>query len=150
MEYASTSSDLRVIAANYETGGYALRTYGDSSTTGKDKNAFSVYIDGKGYNNIISNNSYAKDKKYSLSGSYDGNILKLWENNNKYTKSISGKIKNTNNSTIMALGANPSKSTAEGEYTPMKVYSVRIYSRALTDEEIQQNYAIDKTRFGVE
>lgn len=31
----------------------------------------------------------------------------------------------------------------------IKVYSVRIYNRALTEDEIKQNYNVDKSRFGI-
>lgn len=31
-----------------------------------------------------------------------------------------------------------------------EIYSVRIYNRALTEEEISENYAVDKIRFGIE
>jgi len=30
-----------------------------------------------------------------------------------------------------------------------EIYSVRVYSRTLTDEEIAQNFAVDKARFGI-
>ena len=30
------------------------------------------------------------------------------------------------------------------------LYSVRIYNRALTDEEIEHNYQLDRQRFGIE
>lgn len=33
--------------------------------------------------------------------------------------------------------------------TNMKLYSMRIYNRALAEDEIQQNYKIDKIRFGI-
>ena len=31
----------------------------------------------------------------------------------------------------------------------MEVYSVRIYNRCLTEDEINHNYEIDKARFGI-
>lgn len=74
--------------------------------------------------------------------------MKLWENNDKYTNNISGQIQFPSN-TNFVLGADPSGTSASGSYTPMKVYSVRIYNRALTDEETQQNYEIDKQRFNI-
>ena len=30
------------------------------------------------------------------------------------------------------------------------IYSVRVYNRALTDEEVQRNYELDKILYGVE
>ena len=49
------------------------------------------------------------------------------------------KIKNPNVNTIMALGANPYKETAQNSYNNMRLYSARIYDRALSEEEIKQN-----------
>lgn len=40
--------------------------------------------------------------------------------------------------------------TSNNYYFEGKIYSVRIYNRALTEQEIQQNYQIDKVRFGIE
>ena len=34
-------------------------------------------------------------------------------------------------------------------YLKGKVYAVRIYNRALSDEEVKQNYTVDKVRFGL-
>ena len=31
-----------------------------------------------------------------------------------------------------------------------KIYSIRVYNRKLTEEELQYNYEIDKARFGIE
>ena len=36
-----------------------------------------------------------------------------------------------------------------GAYIKQKVYSMRIYNRALTEDEIEQNYKVDKIRFGI-
>lgn len=67
------------------------------------------------------------------------------------TKMVSGAIKAPNANTILALGTNPSGTNAQqGAWLNGKIYSVHIYNRALTDEEIAQNYAIDKARFGIE
>lgn len=40
--------------------------------------------------------------------------------------------------------------TSNNYYFTGKIYSVRVYKRALTQEEISQNYEIDKARFGIE
>ena len=37
----------------------------------------------------------------------------------------------------------------DGTYLNGKIYSVRIYNRALTDKEIEQNYQRDKNRFNI-
>lgn len=42
------------------------------------------------------------------------------------------------------------KPISDNYYFTGKIYSVRIYNKALSQEEIQQNYEIDKTRFNIE
>ena len=37
----------------------------------------------------------------------------------------------------------------DGSYLNGKIYSVRIYNRALTDKEIEQNYKRDISRFNI-
>ena len=143
LEYEDESSNTaKAPLANIEAGGYDFYV-----TT---VNMFEVYVDGKGYKTAAAPNAYVKQKKYSLSGSYDGSVIIFWENDNKYTNPQEGTIKKPNNSTVLAIGTNPSGSSGAEQYVAMKVYSVRIYDRALTDEEIAQNHAVDKTRFGIE
>ena len=85
-----------------------------------------------------------------MSGKYDGKYISLFKNNNKANSElIEGTIKPTNN-TIMVLGANPNGNVVEGNYFNGTIYSVRIYNRALTDDEVMQNYKIDKMLYGVE
>ena len=49
--------------------------------------------------------------------------------------------------TIITLGAEPSGNVATENYTEMDLYSCRIYNRALSKEEITNNYEMDKERF---
>ena len=48
------------------------------------------------------------------------------------------------------IGGNPL--AGAGAQTQFKgtIYCIRIYNRALTEEEIKQNYEIDKQRYGIE
>ena len=79
---------------------------------------------------------------YSLSGSYNGRTAKFFENGDKYSLEVNAPISYASN-TIYALGGNPS-GTSCGMFTKEKIYSIRIYNRALTDEEVLQNYNMDK------
>ena len=50
----------------------------------------------------------------------------------------------------MALGTNPSGSTNVGlESFNGTIYSARMYNRVLTEQEVKNNYEIDKSRFGM-
>ncbi len=129
---------------NFEYGGYGIEQYPN-----KNANTMSIFLNTT-YTQRISNNSFQKDKKYSLSGVYDTSTLSFFENGQKVTGNTTGNLGFPRNNTVMAIGANPAGSKVTGGYLKGNVYSARIYNRALTDEEVRKNYEIDKIRFGVE
>lgn len=104
------------------------------------------------YYTLKSNDSNS-NMKYSMTLKYDGTNISFRENENMYSLLIVGIIKAPVRSTIFALGVNPigNKYTIEKEeaFNNFEVYSVRIYNRALSEEEIIQNYNVDKNRFGI-
>lgn len=65
-------------------------------------------------------------------------------NNNK---SQGNSFTGVTDGTYIAIGSF-FESSAE-QLASIDVYAVRIYNRALTDEEIQRNYEIDQYRFGI-
>ncbi len=144
--------------SNFETGGY-----GFSVDNQNMHNNFDVFLKDYGYlpssetetvfldeNNKKMDNVLI-DKKYFLSGSYDNNTLVLYENDHKYSIDKVGTIGYTHDSTHVILGGNPAGSTLTGSLIfSGKIYSVRMYNRALTDNEVIQNYNIDKQRFNIE
>ena len=103
-----------------------------------------VYTDG--YKTIDSPNKYSTNKIYSLSGSYNGKQIVFYENGKKYTNNVRGTLK-YDDDTIYIIAGNPSGSTCNFDNAKEKIYSVRIYNRALTDEEVLQNYETDKQNF---
>ena len=130
---------------NFEGCGYGI-TYNSSNT--KNNEMWIYDKNSESYQKIVAENNVIANKIYSLSGSYDGNILKLFENNTKYSLNIKGRIK-LFPYMILALGMNPkADGTASGAFFNGRIYSVRVYNRALTDEEVKHNYNIDKARFG--
>lgn len=137
--------------ANIENGGMTIM----SDDSGYNEGAF--YLNGD-YKNAKSDTPYVQNKIYSLSSSFDGSKINFFENNKKYVNNNIGNstvIKSPTNNTILILGNNPYNNSIEGSSTYSKwlngkVYSVRIYNRALTDEEVAHNYEIDKERFGIE
>ena len=126
---------------NYETGGYGL-----SYST---KNFFSVYTNS--YYRVYGSDVVA-NKIYSLSGNYSPNSgLVLYENGQKYSNAQNlGAISYPTNNTELCLGANPSGSKGVSMWLNGKIYSVRVYDKVLTEEEIENNYKIDKNRFNIE
>lgn len=121
---------------NFDSGGIGLSDYNKSGYNG-----LMVYVNG-GYKTIDSPTKYKANKIYSLSGSYNGKEEVFYENGKRYTKNLSGSLSYATN-TIYALGGNASGESC-GMFTKEKIYSVRIYNRALTNEEVLQNYNMDK------
>lgn len=129
--------------ANYETGGYGLSRYLKNGLT------MEAYINSK-VSFIYSKNAFVTNKKYSLSGSYSGNKLKLYELGVLQSQSdLSGSLGMPEKNTVMMIGANPKDKNPTEYYLRGKVYSVRIYNKALSEEEVKQNYTVDKVRFGL-
>lgn len=132
---------------NYESGGMGI----EKNTSGYMLGA--VNVDGS-YYTALSNNKINDNKKYSLTLQYDGSNILYRENDIKYNTYAKGRIKEPINSTRFALGVNASGENYDNmesseAFNNFEVYSVRIYNRALTDEEISQNYNVDKERFGI-
>ena len=130
---------------NLETGGIGLR----KETT--NVNGVIAYIGG-GYKYIKSNNEVLNNKMYSLSTKYDGENYCLRQNDVTYSEKIVGDYKNPEKNTIFMIGGNPDGNSMSNT-NPLfniEVYSVRIYDRALTNDEINQNYENDKVRFGID
>ena len=121
--------------SNFDSGGIGLSDYNKSGYNG-----LMVYTNG--YKTIDISKRYTVNKIYSLSGSYNGRTAKFFENGDKYSLEVNAPISYASN-TIYALGGNPS-GTSCGMFTKEKIYSIRIYNRALTDEEVLQNYNMDK------
>ncbi len=102
------------------------------------KNTFS-YGNGTSDTDIcFSNSQVIENKIYSLSLTYKNGSIILYQNGNKISK--------TGNLNIIATGRETyiCNSSFDG-----KIYSVRMYKRALDDAEIESNYNVDKSRFGI-
>lgn len=141
MPEALPSSEVDLVT-NFESGGYGL-----------------VFVSGYAKNLAYVSSAYKEAKvltiskintKYSIVGSYDGKILKVYMNGNLASSlSLTGSIGTTGSSTVMAIGTNPAGSSGNGNYYNGRVYSVRIYDRALTDAEIQENYKVDNSNYKI-
>ena len=144
LSFSTLKASEGVIIANFEVGGYGL-TYNIANN--KLLN-FQPYI--STYQQATSNDYAITDTLYNLVGIYDGNTIKLYLNGilqNNLTSS--GVIKAPINNTALMLGANPSGPTTATDFTQMNLKQIKLYNRALTEDEIQKNYEIDKERFGL-
>lgn len=118
--------------------------FGLSDYNKRGYNGLMVYTDT--YKTIDSPNKYSTNKIYSLSGSYNGKQIVFYENGKKYTNNVRGTLK-YDDDTIYIIAGNPGGSTCDFDNAKEKIYSVRIYNRALTDKEVLQNYETDKQNF---
>lgn len=121
-----------------------LGAYGLSDYNKPGYNGLMVYANG--YKTIDSPNKYIINKIYSLSGSYDGKTEVFYENGKKYSKIVNIPISYDSDTIYIAAG-NPGGAGCDFGNSMEKIYSIRIYNRALTDEEILQNYQTDKIKF---
>ena len=78
--------------------------------------------------------------------------MKLYKNGKIVSKlEKSGSIKYPTGDTPIVLGVNPFNSSYDADtFFKGRIYSVRIYNKALTEEEILHNYNYDKEKFNLE
>ena len=107
------------------------------------------------YHYVYSKDKFIVNKVYSLSGSYNGSVINFFENNNKTSAKYSIDFNNPEYNTIVILGADPidggmdtSGFTNDTRFDG-EIMSIRIYNRALSEEEVRQNYRVDKIRFKI-
>ena len=128
---------------NMEQGGYGLGNNGSNGLVGQ------VCVNNE--YQYLSIDNFDSTIKNTLTITSNGKESKLYLNGN-LVKSIiveNGIISYPNNSTIMALGTNPESSTnIQLESYKGNIYSARMYNRVLTEQEVKNNYEVDRLRFG--
>ncbi len=129
---------------NHEAGGLGIQKVNGNIET-------QICINGK-YETIASS-SITVGKKYSLSTGNNSSQIYIRNNGSTLTKKVTGNITKPSGNTVFAIGTNPSQSyealgSKEARFN-IQVYSVRIYNRCLTNNEIMKNYEIDKTLFDI-
>ena len=144
------SKKSKCIIANLESGGYQLATSGNYGSI-----TFSAYIvENSNYiTTPVYQNESSRSERNSLSGSYDRNTMKLRTSNESgstFVKSdVPGTIGKPLNKTYLVLGTNPSGTQGTAEYYDGEMSSIRIYNRALSDEESAVNLLNDRDRYKV-
>ena len=98
------------------------------------------YINGS-YQRVYSTVNPSVGTIYTVTSTYDGTTIKLYINGTLNTqKSVSGTIKTPIKNTMMAIGGNPVGNAIQDSYMIGKIYSAKVYNRALTQDEITHNY----------
>lgn len=109
-----------------------------------------VYTDGW-KSASTSANSIVVNKKYYIALTYDGHNEIIYINGlNKTSQAYEGTIMPPSNNTVMCLGCDPNGNNANQGFLNGKIYSARIYNKALSSIEVANNFQIDKSRFGIE
>ena len=125
---------------------------GIGKATNRTQNKTWMYIDGE-YKYVFSDDDIKNNQIYSMSLAYDGSYSYFSENGKMYINEQTGKIADPKYSTVFALGTNPSgensKPGVNGVLANIEIYSVRIYNRSLSQEEINKNYESDVSRFNI-
>ena len=151
-------ANKREIICNQETGGVCLR-YID------EKVEFVIYLKNVGYVVARCDQSMLTNKKYHIVGTYNGSSIKIYINgieqnditlyDGDYNPSPNildnpGTINRPKGNTVMALGCNPIVTRSEMYYFKGNIYSAKIYNRALSANEVKQNYNYDRSKYGIE
>ena len=140
--------EYQYIICNLEVGGYGI-----ALNTG-NKNLFGISYNTNivDYELLLSQNDINLNVKNTLTYTNDGKEHKLYLNGNLINSKVDENrvLGFPNDNTIMALGTNPKGATNVGlESFNGTIYSARMYNRVLTEQEVKNNYEIDKSRFGM-
>jgi len=137
-------------------GGEWLLNVGDGTDSTGDNYFISVYDGSNLYRSYVADNTIQLNTWYQLVGIRDGAYLKTYLNGqlkaNLSPLDIGGTIPFTANTTIPSttnkIRINRSNSSF---YTSVQssIASAKIYNRALSDQEVLQNFNALKTRFGL-
>ena len=141
------STNTNYIMANIDNGGYALN----------------LYINNKVYCRAYKNNEYSMvnigtfqlNKKNYIASRVNNQYEKVTLNENTATNNNVATIQYPIDHTYMILGGNPYGSGLQtsapwggsNEAFNGYIYTARMYSKVLTDDELQKHYVIDKWRF---
>lgn len=124
------------IMANYQSGGFGIQYDGSRSNC-------EVYINGA--YRFVYGTSVIYKRIYHYTMTYDGFVLKLYENGVLVDKlEIEGSIGNPQTGTPLVLGGDPNNSgVIAGQSFKGLIKCARMYNRALTQEEVTNNYNYD-------
>ena len=135
------------IISNYEAGGVGL-------LLNNGYISFTLFLEGySDYVRLNSKNTIDITNVHDIAGTYDGKIMRLYidgklDNEEDLTNviknnNLTGKIKNSVDNTIMAIGGNSSGNAVVEGYFAGDIYSVRIYDYAISEQKIKQNIKKD-------
>lgn len=135
---------IQTIISNNETGGYGII----ANLNGTRLETW-YYISGNYYKAGEEMVNYNTSSWFNVVATYDNSNIRFYRNGNLIqTVPITGSV--TTTSEPLIVGSNPrSGGTLFSDYLNGLISVVQIYNRALTQEEVLQNYNANKSRFGL-
>jgi hypothetical protein len=139
----NTNTPFQTLFSKAEGGAYGMEI---DTGLGVDSMVFLLYIDGAYKVATESMSNYTSGFFYNVVGTYNGSFIKLYRNGNEVASTPqTGQISTTN--VPLFLGANPPAGGSPIYYLDGKIKSFKVYNRALTAQEVLQNYNATKGRF---
>lgn len=158
------------VLSNVNNGGIGLifNQLNSADINKRGKISFDINtLDASGNNSIssvVGNEIVQPNKIYSISGSFGKMILDTDESGMAYEVnaqllSINGNIEGKDftetylkpaTGSSFVIGGNPLVGVGATPKLKGIIYSIRIYNRALTEEEIKENYEVDKAKYNLE
>jgi hypothetical protein len=137
-------SGTQTIISNNETGGYGIISQLNST-----KIETWYYINGTYYKAGDDISNYNTFSWYNITTTFNGSSITYYKNSTPIeTVNISGLI--TTTSEPLIIGSNPQASGSSFiDYFRGNIATTQIYNRALTSQEVLQNYNAQKSRFGL-
>ena len=138
-EIGGSSVESNSTVGNWESGGYGIQQKNGLHSA-------NINIDGTWYH--LYGSAPKTENIVHLALTYDNSTIKLYENGRKVAEtSISGNIKSPSRATVLSIGSNPNGTAFGINGLKGNVYSVRLYDRALSADEVFGNYKYDYGRF---
>lgn len=110
-------------------------------------------------NSRVTASEFELSKKYSISFRQEIGNQYLRVNTSYYSENYNGEYIAPISNTVFAIGTNPTGEmqsedgtiglAASQQLSNIEVFSVRIYNKCLTEEEVIKNYDVDRFRFGI-
>lgn len=139
---SSLTSSEQQLFSNIEAGGYEL----ELSSSGIPM--VRVYKNG-GYRFQRDSSPVVPGVIYSISGTWDGTVLSLYNGGNLITSGTFDEGSTKASNTVFGLFCNPKGYSTLTNTTYGYIYAVRYYSRPLSASEVAHNYNLDNSRFEI-
>jgi hypothetical protein len=146
---ALPTSGEQYVAGIIENGGYGI------SKSSNGNYPYGVaFVDGSYRMLPDTNELFVLEQKRKNILTFDGSTLAFWNGSaqavSTYSSTTGVLSMPTDHTVPFSLGLNPSPNgSAYAPFFNGKIYAVRLYSRALTADEIAQNNKIDQSRYGI-